>query len=354
MNISKAVLSATLLILVFYIHSSKEYSVQTCSHCPPGDLCCNDLNSNGGRPTCYNRSTHQCNNGNRLCPIGHLSCGRACYNQFQYACVNGRLVNNCVPGACGALSCDPLTGQCFDSSVILGDVIWARQDPSRNASGIEEVALDVSRIKVASDNTSYVCGSVTGDHVPFGDIVVYGRNDTRSAFVLALDPDGREKFVIVVNATGGAACLGLTLVSDGFYFSGSIFGNLTGEFASLFPDSSSTHVGSDRTSRGFFVKVNTNGTVVEDSLELLGSAEGIDSNADVTAISSDQYDTLYIVGNFVNNIIIGSQMFVSSGQNSSYFTKYSPDVGTFSDTQLFEGTEIAYVGDIVTNSKGGY
>ncbi len=55
------------------------------------DKCCHDLNNNNGRPTCYNPSLYQCNDGNRLCSIGKLSCGKACYDPNVYKCVNGNL-----------------------------------------------------------------------------------------------------------------------------------------------------------------------------------------------------------------------------------------------------------------------
>lgn len=112
----------------------------TCSNCPQGNLCCNDLNNNQERPTCYNPSTHQCNNGNRICPLNHLSCGKACYmpsayqcnsgdrlcplgyqscgescySPFQFACSNGQLVNHCVPGVCQNLACCPSNGICYN------------------------------------------------------------------------------------------------------------------------------------------------------------------------------------------------------------------------------------------------
>lgn len=124
------------LILAFYVYSC----MGTCTNCGPNDGCCNDLNNNGGRPTCYNKATHQCNNGNRLCPlnflscglacyspasyqcnsgnklcpVNFLSCGDACYSPSQYACVNGQLVNQCVPGACGQLLCCPVNGGCYN------------------------------------------------------------------------------------------------------------------------------------------------------------------------------------------------------------------------------------------------
>lgn len=117
-----------------------------CSHCSPGDQCCNDLNNNNGGPTCYNPTTHQCNNGTRLCPLNHLSCGKACYLPSQYQCNSGNrlcplgfescgsschrpydfacinnetLVNNCVPGECYPLSCCPVNGRCYIQNVFI-------------------------------------------------------------------------------------------------------------------------------------------------------------------------------------------------------------------------------------------
>ncbi len=63
-----------------------------CNCAIPTDLCCNDLNNNNGNPVCYSPTTHQCNGGNRLCPIGRFSCGKDCYDPNTYDCNGGVLV----------------------------------------------------------------------------------------------------------------------------------------------------------------------------------------------------------------------------------------------------------------------
>ena len=99
------------LILVCYVYAC----AGACTNCGPNDGCCNDLNNNGGNPTCYNKDTHQCNNGNRLCPLYNLSCGPDCYSPYWYACANGQLVNKCVvPGSCGNLACCPVNAGCYN------------------------------------------------------------------------------------------------------------------------------------------------------------------------------------------------------------------------------------------------
>jgi hypothetical protein len=127
-----------LLLLLVFLYTS-EAKIHSCANCRSGLLCCNDLNS--GKATCYDPAVYQCNNGNRLCPKGYLSCGRACYlptiyqcnsgnrlcplgflscgnscySPSQYACSsNNQLVNKCVPGICGNLLCCPANGGCYN------------------------------------------------------------------------------------------------------------------------------------------------------------------------------------------------------------------------------------------------
>lgn len=48
------------------------------------------------------------------CPPGNECCGNSSYDPFYNACIDGQLVNNCVPGACGNAACCPVNGDCYN------------------------------------------------------------------------------------------------------------------------------------------------------------------------------------------------------------------------------------------------
>jgi len=232
--------------------------------------------------------------------------------------------------------------------VIEGRALWATQSP-KNESGIEIVIIESFKITVDDDNTSYVCGNMQGGQISFGDITVYTEPFTFSGFVLALYPNGTEKFVITVNATGEVFCYGLTIVSDGFFFSGSFAGNFTGDFASQFPESELKDISDDsgQTTRGFLVKYHRDGTVFSDSLNILGS---VGYFTEIMALGSDSEDSVYLVGNFNGNVSVGPETLHSSGILSGFYAKYSE--GTFHHAQAFGGNGSTLAIGISTNSEG--
>jgi len=113
-----------LLSFVFVVIFVSAQGASSCDNflCGASDLCCSDIN-NGA--VCYDPSSYDCVNGDKLCGKGEGVCAGACYDTTQYTCTeDGQLVQgtstsnplfcspfNINPCQVGQACCE---GTCYD------------------------------------------------------------------------------------------------------------------------------------------------------------------------------------------------------------------------------------------------